>query len=396
MKISRWYTLPLTALIISLLAACASPQPVPTAQATIIADNEPVSTATTAPQPVTASGFVCPQPNPRVEVTSGEINLFVWTEYIPQDIIDCFGLVYNIQVNREEFSSNEELYAKLQSGAQGYDIVHPSDYIINVMIKAGMLQKLDKSRIPNLANIDPDYLKLYGDRIDYIAPYQVGSQGIVYNADKVPNPPKSWADLWKPEYAGKMVFVDDVRVILGMTLLTLGYSPNTTNPDELAAAQKKLAELVPNVKVFDSDSPKTALIAGDADLGVVWNGEAFLAKQELPSIEYIFPSEGAITFEDGFGIPVTAPHPDAAYAWMNYVLQADVAWLLLQDYPYTGPNRAALDFAKANHPDLYDAYINSPITNTPADVLLAGHQIEDVGDAMPIYDRIWTEVKGGQ
>jgi len=366
---------------VSVLAAGCAPAAGPT----------PAAGGHTAP-----SGFACPEPEPRLEVTAQQINLFVWTEYIPQDILDCFGLVYGLQVNREEFSSNEELYAKLKAGASGYDIVHPSDYIINVMIRDGLLQPLDTSRLPNLKNIDPEYLKLYGDRAAYVSPYQVGSQAIVYDAERVPNPPQSWADLWKPEYAGHLVFVDDSRIIIGMALLTLGYSVNATDPAQLAEAEAKLKELIPNVKLFDSDSPKTALIAGDADLGIVWNGEAFLAQREKPSIQYVFPTEGAITFEDGFGLTTDAPHPDAAYAWMNYVLQADVAWLLLQDFPYTVPNRAALEYAQANHPDVYAAYADSIITNTPAATLLAGHRVEDVGQALQYYDRLWTEAKGGQ
>ncbi len=347
----------------------------------------------TAPALTTSSGFECPEPQPRLPLTSTALNLFVWTEYIPADILECFGLVYGVQVNREEFSSNEELYAKLQAGAANYDIVHPSDYIITVMIQAGLLQPLDQSRLPNLANIDPEYLKLYGERAAYVAPYQVGSQGIVYDAARVPNPPRAWADLWNPEYADRLVFVDDSRVIIGMALLTLGYSVNATDPAQLEAAGAKLRDLLPRVKLFDSDSPKTALIAGDADLGVVWNGEAFLAQRELASIQYVFPTEGAITFEDGFGIPATAPHADAAYAWINYVLQAEVGWLLMQDYPYTLVNRAALEYARVNHPDVYAPYAESAITNTPASVLLAGARVDDVGAALPLYDRLWTEVK---
>ncbi|MBL8056791.1 MAG: spermidine/putrescine ABC transporter substrate-binding protein [Anaerolineales bacterium] len=368
------------------LAACQAPSP----------GNPPAAGGETPAVKTTNSGFACPEPQPRLPVTSTALNLFVWTEYIPADILECFGLVYGLQVNREEFSSNEELYAKLEAGAAGYDIVHPSDYIINVMIRAGLLQPLDMSQLPNLANIDPEYLKLYGDRAAYIAPYQVGSQAIIYDSERVPNPPQAWADLWRPEFARHMVFVDDSRIIIGMTLLSLGYSVNTTDAGQLAEAEAKLKELVPNVKLFDSDSPKTALIAGDADLGIVWNGEAFLAQREKPSLQYVFPREGAITFEDGFGIPKSAPHVDAANAWINYVLQPDVAWLLLQDYPYTLPNRAALEFARINHAELYQAYTDSPITNTPAATLLAGARVEDVGAALTQYDRIWTEVKGGQ
>jgi spermidine/putrescine-binding protein len=150
---------------------------------------------------------------------------------------------------------------------------------------------------------------------------------------------------------------------------------------------------MPNIRVFDSDSPKTPLVAGDVDLGIVWNGEAFLTATENPAFKYVFPSEGSIIFYDGMAIPTSAPHPDAAYAWFNYLLQGDVNWLTLVDYPYTNPNKAALDFAKENHPDVYEPYISSPITNTPAEEFARGHEVTDIGEALLLYDELWTEVK---
>ncbi len=373
-------------LLLSLAFAACAPVTTP-AEPTLSAEE---STKTTS------SGFVCPEPSPRAEVTSKQINLFLWTEYIPADIVECFGLVYGVEVNQEYFSSNEELDAKLRAGASGYDIVHPSDYIINVMIRSGLLEKLDKTRLSNLGNIDPGYLALYGDQADYVSPYQLGTQAIVYNSAVVENPPASWADLWDPEFENRLVMIDDTRVIIGMALLTLGYDINTADPAQLAEAEERLRALAStNVKLWDSDSPKTALIAGDADLGVVWNGEAFLAQQELATIEYVLPTEGAILFQDGFAVPTGAPHADAAYAWMNYLLQGDVAWLLLKDYPYTVPNRAALDYAQANQPEVYALYANSTITNASPEDLQNTHRVEDVGDALQLYDRVWTEIKGG-
>ena len=150
---------------------------------------------------------------------------------------------------------------------------------------------------------------------------------------------------------------------------------------------------MPNIRVFDSDSPKTSLLAGEVDLGIVWNGEAFLAKKENPAFEYVFPKEGSIIFYDGMGIPVNAPHPDISYAWFNYFMQGDISWLTLVDYPYTNPNKAALEFAKTNHADVYKAYMASPITNTPADIFAKGHEVKDLGDALLLYDAIWTEIK---
>jgi spermidine/putrescine-binding protein len=344
---------------------------------------------------VTSSGYECPEANPKMEVTSTELNLFVWTEYIPQDMQECFELVYGVKVNRDEYSANEEMYAKLSAGGSSYDLVQPTDYIVGPMIRTGLLQELDQSKLPALKNFNKDYLNLSFDPGNkYTIPYQAGTDAIVYNADTVQDAPKSWADLWKPDYAGRMIFLDDNRAVIGATLLTLGYDVNTTDQAQLDEAKAKLKELVPGVKAFDSDSPKTALIAGDVDLGMTWTGEAFLAQQEKPSITYVYPTEGAIVWQDNWAMPKDAPHADAAYAWLNYTMQGDIFWMMLRDFPYSNPNQAALDYAKTNQPELYKAYMDSPITNTPTEAIQNGHRIDDVGDATPLYDQIWTEVKG--
>ena len=375
-KIYQFARLILVAFILFSVAGCAA---------------KPEETATK----VTASGFVCPEPNPRVEFKSKEINIYTWAEYVPQDMIDCFGLVYNVKVNADYFSSNEELYTKMSFGkdANPYDVVHPSDYMIAVLIREGLLQKLDPSKLPNNKNLDTGLINSYGKSIDYVVPYQMGTQAIVYNSKTVTNPPTSWADLWNTDYKGRIVSVDDNRVVIGMTLLSLGYDVNSTDKAQLEEAKQKLIELMPNIRVFDSDSPKTSLLAGEVDLGIVWNGEAFLAKKENPAFEYVFPKEGSIIFYDGMGIPVNAPHPDISYAWFNYFMQGDISWLTLVDYPYTNPNKAALEFAKTNHADVYKAYMASPITNTPADIFAKGHEVKDLGDALLLYDAIWTEIK---
>jgi spermidine/putrescine-binding protein len=357
----------------------------------------------------TDSGFMCPEPQPRLPVTSKDLNLFVWTEYVPQDMLDCFEKVYGIKINRSEFSSNEEMYAKLAQGSSQFDLAQPSDYIIEVMIRAGILDKLDKSQLPNLKNIAPELAQVPGDPGgDFIVPYEAGTESIVYNADTVQNPPQSWKDLWNPELAGRMVFVDDPRYVIGAALLAEGKDPNTTSPDDLKAIKPRLAELLSSVKLFDSDSPKSALIAGDVDLGFVFNGEAFLAAQENSVFKYVYPTEGTFLWQDGFGLVKEAPHPDAAYAWLNYMLQPDVFWLMLRDFPYTNPNQAALEYARnaafsvkdadgndVTPAELYEAYMMSNITNPPAEVWQNGINIRDVGEALPLYDDLWTEVKSG-
>lgn len=377
-KIRGFNRLVLSSVLLVVLTAC-------------VAGGEPADSG----ELVTAGGFVCPEPAPRVEFESTEVNIYTWSEYIPADILDCFGMVYGVTVNADYFSSNEELYSKVSLGERinPYDVIHPSDYMIGVLIREELLQELDPSRIPNLSNLDAGLIAAYGESLNYIVPYQMGTQAIIYNTETVETPPASWADLWNPEYEGRIVAVDDNRVIIGAALLTLGYSVNDTDPAHLEEAKQKLLELMPNIRVFDSDSPKTPLVAGDVDLGIVWNGEAFLTQTEDPRFEYVFPEEGSIIFYDGMAIPTTAPHPDAAYAWFNYLLQGDTNWLALADYPYTNPNRAALEYAKENAPEVYEAYISSPITNTPASEFARGHEVNDLGEALLFYDEIWTEIK---
>jgi spermidine/putrescine-binding protein len=345
---------------------------------------------------ITKSGFACPAAEFPSEVTSTELNIFVWTEYIPVEMLECFELVYGVKVNRDEYSANEEMYAKVSAGGTNYDLVQPTDYIVPLMARQGLLQEMDHAKLPAFKNFDSNYLDFEFDPGNkYTIPYQAGTDSIVVNTATVSNVPASWADLWKPEYAGKMVFLDDSRATIGLTLLTLGYDVNTTDQKQLDEAKAKLKELVPNVKLFDSDSPKTALIAGDVDLGMTWTAEALLAQKENPKIEYIYPTEGAILWQDNWAMLKDAPHADAAYAFLNYTMQGNIFWMMLRDFPYTNPNQAALDYAKANQKELYDAYMASPITNVPAEAIKNGHRISDVGDATPLYDAIWVEVKGG-
>jgi len=381
----------------------------PTAEAT-------ATSTTTAPVFVskpsgkkTASGFECPEPQPKVPVTSKTLNLFVWAEYVPQDMLECFQQVYGIKLNRSEYSSNEEMYAKLAQGSSQFDIAQPSDYIIEVMTRAGLLQKLDRAQLPGLSNIDPLYAHVPGDpNGDFIVPYQAGTESIIYNSAKITEPPTSWSDLWKPEFAGRMVFVDDMRYVIGLTLLNEGKDPNTKKPADLTAIKPRLQQLLKGVKLFDSDSPKSALIAGDVDLGFIFNGEAFLAAKADPKFKYVYPKEGTFVWQDGYGIVKDAPHADAAYAWLNYSLQPDVFWLTLRDFPYTNPNKAALEYAKnatfkvkdadgneVSPAELYQAYMASNITNPSPEVIQQAHNIRDVGDALPLYDKLWTQVKSG-
>ncbi len=250
----------------------AATQAVPATQSPAATTTAAAATAPVAPTAITSvpsgkitkDGFNCPEPNPRLQVTSKELNLFVWTEYIPSDWYECFQLVYGIKVNYDEYSSNEEMDGKVSKGTTAYDLVQPTDYTVTLMIRQGLLQQLDHSKLPALANFDPAYMNLAYDKGNqYTIPYQNGTDAIVVNTAAVKDVPKSWADLWKPEYQGQMVFADDSRTVIGLTLLTLGYDVNTTDKSQLDQAKQKLAQLTPGIKKYDSDSPHSDLISGD-------------------------------------------------------------------------------------------------------------------------------------
>jgi spermidine/putrescine-binding protein len=397
----------------SVPATTAASTAAPTTAATVAATAAPTTSAAafvSKPSGKAApSGFACPEPQPKMVVKSTELNLFVWTAYIPQDIIDCFQQVYGVKVNKEEYSANEEMYAKLSKSSVAYDLVQPTNNFVALLERQKLIQKLDKSKLSIMGYFAPTSLGLpYDPNNDYTVPYEYATDGIVYNSDVVKTPPTSYADLWKPENKGyNMVMLDAADDIIGATLLSLGYDVNSKDPKQLNEAKAKLLQLRPSIKVFDANSPKTPLISGDTVLGIVWTGDVFLAAQQNPAIKYVYPSEGVIVWQDNYAIPTVATHQDAAYAFLNYNYQPDVFWLEARDWPYTNPDQATLDWAKANSVPTKDvngndttsdkiiaAYFAPPITNTPPDVLKAGHWMQEKGDAAPLWDQIWTEVKG--
>lgn len=328
---------------------------------------------------------------------STEVNLYAWSEYVPQALLDGFTEKIGIKINYDTYSSNEELLAKMQAGASGYDVIIPSDYIVSIMAKQGMMEKLDLNKLPNFKNVGEEFKNLSFDPGNqYTVPYQWGTSCMVIDTDKVTSPITKWADFWKPEFNGKIVLLDDEREVLGMVLKVLGYSNNSKDPAQLEEAKNKFLELMPNVKLFDSDSPKTALLSGEVWLGQTWNGEAAIAHSENPAIDYVFPEEGCTMWFDNLAIPKGAPHQDAAFELINFILDPEQSLLITGEFPYSNPNKAALDLLRTKDQEKYQAYMEFAATNPPADVLKRLYMIEDVGEATEMWDRIWTEVKGGE
>ena len=327
-------------------------------------------------------------------VKSDTLNLYAWSEYVPQQMLDDFSKKYSITVNYDTYSSNEELLAKLQAGATEYDVIQPSDYIIAPLIMDGMLAPIDVTQLSNFKNLDPRLINRdYDPGNKYSVPYQWGTTALIYDKTKVPSEPKSWIDLWNPAYESRLVFLDDEREVLAMALEILGYDRNSTSEAELTQAEQKLIELKPNILLFDSDAPESVIITGEAWAGMVYNGNATLAFQENPNVEYICPTEGCTIWFDNLAILNRAPHKDAAMLFLDWVLDAQQSALISTEFGYLSPNKAAIEYLKVNDPAFYESYMSFSATNPSDEFLANAGPIIDLGDATLLYDNLWTDFK---
>ncbi len=407
MKVFRSFTI--LVLLTMVLTACAAPTPAPTiaptappvvaptAAPTAVPTVAPTAAPTTAPTQAPAATATQAPPAATatlLPITSKELNLYGWSAYVPQALLDGFTEKFGIKVNYDTYSSNEEMLAKLQAGASGYDVVIPSDYTVAIMVKQNMLEPIDLTQIPNFANLDTRFINRdYDPGNKYTIPYQWGTSALIYDKTKVPFEPKSWSDLWDAKFKSRLVMLDDERELIGMALQVLGYDKNSTDTKQLDEAAKKLTELKPNILKFDSDSPENSIINGEAWAGLVYNGNASLAFQSDPNVVYICPTEGCTIWFDNLAVPKAAPHPDAAMAFLNWVLDPQESVLITKEFPYSNGNKAALEYLKTSDAAAYDAYMAFPGTNPSDDFLSRAKPIIDVGDATTYYDRIWTDFK---
>ncbi|MHB1405987.1 MAG: polyamine ABC transporter substrate-binding protein [Desulfitobacteriaceae bacterium] len=319
-----------------------------------------------------------------------QINFFQWTEYTPQSVLDSFKDKYGITVKMANFSSNEEMIAKLQAGGLSeYDVVVPSNYVIKAMVAQNLIQTINKDNIPNFKNLDDSFLNRDFDPGNkYTVPYLSSPVVLAVNTKKETKPITSYNDLLDPALKNQIVVVDDERPIIGAALLATGYSLNATNQNDLKDAENWLKKLRPNIKVFDADSPKTALITGECSVGLIYNGEAALAIKENPDIKIVWPKEGisGLTI-DNFCIVKGTKHEKEAELFINYMLDPAVSKILSDEYPYTNPNKEA-------HSLLSKDYLDNPASNIPFDKIKNSELLDDVGSSLGQFDRIWTEFKG--
>ena len=277
---------------------------------------------------------------PAAAIAAEELNLFAWSEYVPQSVLDGFTKETGIQVNYESYASNEEMLAKLMSGASRYDLIQPSEYVIEALVKEKQLIPLDHAKLPNLKNIGKEYWDQPHDpELRYSVPYMQGTVGIVVNTAKVKEPVTGYADLFQPKYKDRIVILDDSLEIVTWGLATQGIGPDGVTRESIEKVRPILTTWLPLVKVYDSDSPKTPLLNGDVDLGVVWSGEAAILIKEKPgNFAYVLPKEGAHMFIDNMAIPKGAPHVEAAHRFIDYILRPEVSRKISEEFPYTNPN----------------------------------------------------------
>ena len=271
-----------------------------------------------------------------------ELNLFCWSEYVPQSVIDRFTKQTGIKVNVENYASNEEMLSKLLAGGGKYDLIQPSEYVIEALIKENLLHPLDHALIPNLKNLAPEFTSMpFDPGNQYSVPWMAGTVGIVVNTDLVTDPVTSYADVFQDKYKGKIVVLDDAREIVSWGLDTLQIPVNDVTDENLEKVKPVIAKWLPLVKVYDSDSPKTSLLNGDVAIGVVWSGEGALLLNADKKFKWTLPKEGAHLFVDSLAIPKTATHPKNAELFMNFILRPKVSALISADFPYLNPNAAA-------------------------------------------------------
>jgi len=316
------------------------------------------------------------------------INVLNWSSYIPNDVVEDFENITGIKVNYSTYSSNEELLAKVSSAKEGtYDLIFPSDYMVEIMISRNLIDKINLNKLSNIDNINTNYLSLeYDPKNEYSIPFIAATTVIAVNKDKIYDNIDSYNDLLNPKYKNEIVLIDDQRIIIGMGLLASGYDMNSVEEQEIEKAKEWLINLKPNLKAYDSDSPKNFLITEEASIAVLWNAEAALAKQQNPNIEIVFPKEGIALSIDNFVIPKNSKHKEDTYLFIDYILRPDVMKRIIESYPYKNIN---IETDKL----LSDEYLLNDAANIKDEYIETGYFVKNIGDKVKLYDKTWVYIK---
>lgn len=329
---------------------------------------------------------------------AGELKVYNWGEYIDEEVIKMFEEETGISVIYDTFETNEDMYPVIEAGGVSYDVICPSDYTIQKMIKNNLLAEIDFSHIPNLKEIDPQYLersRSFDPENKYSVPYCWGTVGILYNTQKVAADqiPTKWSDLWKEEFAGEILMQDSVRDAFMVSLKSLGYSMNSTDEAELQEAKAKLIEQKPLVQAYVIDQVRDKMIGGEAAIGVIYSGEMLYIQEQVEELgldyklEYVIPKEGTNVWIDSWVIPANAKNKENAEKWIDFLCRPEIAKMNFEYITYPTPNKGAFDLLDE---DIQNNKAIFPDINT----LTTSEVYQYLGsDADQLYNNLWKEVK---
>lgn len=342
------------------------------------------SKETATPQSTAAAPATAQTPQGDAEK---KLNIFCWSEYLPQEVIDLFTEETGIKVSMENYASNEEMLAKLLAGGGSYDLIQPSEYVIEGLIKEDLLTPIDHALIPNLKNIAPEFQNMSFDPGNkYTVPYMAGIVGIVVNTELVTDDIKGYKDVFQDKFKKNIVVLDDAREIVSWGLNTLNIPVNDVTDENLEKVRPVLSKWLPLVKVYDSDSPKTALLNGDVALGVVWGGEGAKLLEADKKFKWVVPAEGAHLFVDSLAIPKTAQHVKNAELFMNFILRPEISVKISNEFPYLNPNAAARAL-------LTPEQRNNPASFPTAEEISKMETFKDIGGQATKIDELVTSLK---
>ena len=326
------------------------------------------------------------------EKASGTLHYYNWADYVNPKTYPAFTKATGIKIKKDFFVSNEDLQAKLQGGARGYDLAAPTGYMVKILAEAGLLEKIDWSKLPNVEkNIDPKFRKLPFDPNDeWSVAKDWGTTGFVYRTDKVKEKPTTWRDFYDltmGPYSKKVTVLDGAPEVIGSTLVMLGYSYNSEDEGELEAAKKEMLKLKPHLLAITSTEYKQMAIAGRAVMCLGWNGDGAAVAAKKPA-EYVIADEGGEFWVDSYVIPVGAKNAPAAHAWIDYVY--DPAHNALEtEYTYYG-SPVKRDLLKP----VIAAEVYSNTDVFPPEATLEKLEANDISpEGTRLRDRIWTEFK---
>lgn len=322
---------------------------------------------------------------------SEKLIVYNWGDYVDPKTIELFEEETGISVTYEEYETNEIMYPKILSGAIAYDVVCPSDYMIQRMIENDLLAKLNLDNIPNIKNMDSIYMeqsRSFDPDNAYSVPYCVGTVGILYNKTMVHEPVDSWDILWDSKYADSILMQDSVRDAFAVALKRRGYSLNSSKVDQLIQAKDDLIAQKPLVQAYVVDQVRDKMIGNEAALGVIYSGEAGYTKRENPNLEYVIPKEGSNVWIDSWVIPKNAKNKENAEKFINFMCRQDIALMNFEYLTYATPNKAARALIKDEETR------NSKILFPNAEDLTNCETFQFLGDDVDsYYNELWNKVK---